>query len=47
MANKGKNDDENDFYEGMAETADFIHDRLGVEGPIGPICNHHHILIRS
>ncbi|MGO4495707.1 hypothetical protein AB4114_07335 [Paenibacillus sp. 2RAB27] len=35
MADKGKNDNENDFYEGMAEKADFIHDRLGVEGPIG------------
>lgn len=35
MANKVKDDNENDFYEGMTEKADFIHDRLGVEGPIG------------
>jgi hypothetical protein len=31
MANK----EEDEFYGGMAELADFIHDHAGVEGPMG------------
>lgn len=35
MAAKKQRNEENEIYEDVAEAADFIHDRLGVEGALG------------